>query len=225
MHHPTHSLIKMAGMFNSAPTQKFVESFTDVLYEPITILLALVGAVCMSMLMFKSFSSDEAAAQRKLKEKNGKVAAFCLPALVPCRTRGTTRRLGRPAAPAAGGGLRAPRGPAADLASPPARPRPRPPPAGGKKGGGKVELRAYSRAEVAVHAGEADLWVVLRNARYSPDTSKVYDLTEYVESHPGGVEALLQHAGGDASEGFHGPQHPPHVQDLVEEYCIGTLAD
>jgi hypothetical protein len=31
--------------------------------------------------------------------------------------------------------------------------------------------------------------------------------------------------GGDASEGFHGPQHPPTVHELVKDYCIGTLTD
>lgn len=32
-------------------------------------------------------------------------------------------------------------------------------------------------------------------------------------------------AGGDATEGFHGPQHPPTVHELIKDYCIGTLKD
>ena len=29
--------------------------------------------------------------------------------------------------------------------------------------------------------------------------------------------------GGDATKGFHGPQHPSRVMDIVDEYKIGTL--
>lgn len=32
---------------------------------------------------------------------------------------------------------------------------------------------------------------------------QVYDVTPYVEEHPGG-DAILRNAGGDATEGFHG---------------------
>jgi hypothetical protein len=35
----------------------------------------------------------------------------------------------------------------------------------------------------------------------------------------------MKNAGGDASEGFHGPQHPSRVMDIVDEYKIGTLVE
>ena len=53
---------------------------------------------------------------------------------------------------------------------------------------------------------------------------QVYDVTAYVEEHPGG-NAIFTHAGDDCTPGFLGPQHPPTVFDLVEEYCIGWLED
>ena len=53
---------------------------------------------------------------------------------------------------------------------------------------------------------------------------QVYDVTSYIEHHPGG-DAILWHAGGDATSGFLGIQHPPTVFELVEEYCIGWLED
>jgi hypothetical protein len=31
--------------------------------------------------------------------------------------------------------------------------------------------------------------------------------------------------GGNASEGFYSPQHPPTVHELVKDYCIGPLMD
>ena len=59
--------------------------------------------------------------------------------------------------------------------------------------------------------------------RHSP-AEQVYDVTTYVEHHPGG-DAIFAHAGGDCTEGFRGPQHPPTVWDLVAEYCIGWVEE
>lgn len=82
------------------------------------------------------------------------------------------------------------------------------------------QLRLIKREEVAQHASDTDLWLIIKNKTI--DRMCVYDLTEYVESHPGG-DAILTNAGGDATEGFHGPQHPATVHDLVREYLIGYL--
>lgn len=53
---------------------------------------------------------------------------------------------------------------------------------------------------------------------------QVYDVAAYVEHHPGG-DAIFSNAGADCTSGFRGPQHPPTVEDLVEEYCIGWVED
>ncbi len=44
----------------------------------------------------------------------------------------------------------------------------------------------------------------------------------YVEKHPGG-DKILRDAGGDASGPFRGPQHPTHVFETVERFCIGVV--
>ncbi len=51
---------------------------------------------------------------------------------------------------------------------------------------------------------------------------QVYDVTEYFDMHPGGG-AMLRNAGGDSTQGFFGPQHPPTTVDLLDEYYIGDL--
>lgn len=51
---------------------------------------------------------------------------------------------------------------------------------------------------------------------------QVFDVTEYVDIHPG-ADAILRNAGGDSTEGFFGPQHPPTTVDLLAEYYIGDL--
>lgn len=87
----------------------------------------------------------------------------------------------------------------------------------------KPEYRGYTKEEVAVHCKEGDLWVVLKD-KNDDGKHKVYDLTDYADQHPGG-DAIYNNAGGDATIGFNGPQHPPTVHDLVTEYCIGYLVN
>ena len=81
--------------------------------------------------------------------------------------------------------------------------------------GGKAG--SYTKDGVSKHKTQDDLWLIIDGA--------VYDVTEYVDEHPGGVAAIMKNAGGDASEGFHGPQHPSRVMDIVDEYKIGTLVE
>lgn len=93
--------------------------------------------------------------------------------------------------------------------------------AAASKRGPKV-FGKWTRAEVAAHDKATDLWLIIRD---KPSGEwRVYDMTDYVEEHPGGY-AILNNAGGDATVGFHGPQHPPTVFDLLGDYCVGTLAD
>ncbi|KAE8678679.1 Senescence/dehydration-associated protein-related isoform 1 [Hibiscus syriacus] len=54
------------------------------------------------------------------------------------------------------------------------------------------------------------------------ENSKVYDVTSYVEEHPGG-DAILAHAGDDSTEGFFGPQHATRVFDMIDDFYIGDL--
>ena len=66
----------------------------------------------------------------------------------------------------------------------------------------------------AAHDRRDDLWLII--------DACVYDLTEYVEGHPGG-DAILKYAGRDSSEGFWGPQHPASAKDNLRTYLIGRL--
>lgn len=53
---------------------------------------------------------------------------------------------------------------------------------------------------------------------------QVFDVTEYVDEHPGG-EVILSHAGGDATAGFFGPQHPETAFFMSETWLIGKVVD
>jgi cytochrome b involved in lipid metabolism len=78
------------------------------------------------------------------------------------------------------------------------------------------DYRTYTRAQVAQHCSETDAWIIVKN--------KVYDISAYVEDHPGGL-SILNDVGGDATKGFYGPQHPPTVAEHIQEYLIGEVVD
>ncbi len=67
---------------------------------------------------------------------------------------------------------------------------------------------------MAEHSRPNDVWLVIDGL--------VYDVSQYVDKHPGG-DKILRNAGGDASKGFRGPQHPAHVYETVERFCIGRV--
>nr|UTK45974.1 b5-E [Tripterygium wilfordii] len=95
-------------------------------------------------------------------------------------------------------------------------------PRGSKSGQNKVDLNAsnnkaskiYSKGEVSLHNKRNDCWITIKD--------KVYDITSYVEEHPGG-DAILTHAGDDSTEGFYGPQHATRVFDMIDDFYIGDL--
>ncbi|EFJ50101.1 hypothetical protein VOLCADRAFT_80369 [Volvox carteri f. nagariensis] len=84
------------------------------------------------------------------------------------------------------------------------------------------EFGIYTLEQVAKHNKRDDAWIIVQHKETKE--YRVYDITDYVDEHPGG-ESILNNIGGDATEGFHGPQHPITTYVLVEEYCIGKLAE
>jgi len=67
---------------------------------------------------------------------------------------------------------------------------------------------------VAEHATQDDLWMIING--------NVYDITDYVQYHPGGVRALVKFAGKDGSENVH--YHSSKMLELLNQhYFIGKL--
>lgn len=78
----------------------------------------------------------------------------------------------------------------------------------------KPKPKEISRKIVAKHNSINDLWVVIDN--------QVYDLTKFAPLHPGG-DQIANNAGGDASAGFYGIQHPERVFHEIQDHCIGWV--
>ncbi|MBU2100104.1 cytochrome b5 domain-containing protein [Candidatus Micrarchaeota archaeon] len=82
------------------------------------------------------------------------------------------------------------------------------------------ETKTFSLSEVAEHNSKQDCWLVL--------SGKVYDVTDFIGSHPGGA-AILEGCGKDATELFEtrpigsGTPHSETARTLRENYFIGNL--
>lgn len=76
-------------------------------------------------------------------------------------------------------------------------------------------MSEYTAEEVAQHATEDDLWVIIRG--------KVYDVTSFLNIHPGGRQILLSVAGKDATQKFEFFRHSENAYDLLKKLYIGDL--
>lgn len=75
--------------------------------------------------------------------------------------------------------------------------------------------KTFTAEEVAQHATRDDLWIIYNN--------KVYDVTQYLDEHPGGEEVILDCAGGDSTEPFDDIGHSDDAHEILASLCIGEL--
>ena len=64
-----------------------------------------------------------------------------------------------------------------------------------------------SAEEVALHKSDENCWIVLNG--------KVYDVTDYLEEHPGGVGKIMEQAGGDATKAFNDAKHSMDALEIA----------
>jgi cytochrome-b5 reductase len=53
----------------------------------------------------------------------------------------------------------------------------------------------------------------------------VYDVTKYLEDHPGGAAVLIEVAGTDATQAFEDIGHSDEAREQLEPYYLGDLPD
>ncbi|XP_028293792.1 cytochrome b5 type B isoform X1 [Gouania willdenowi] len=83
----------------------------------------------------------------------------------------------------------------------------------GEKADGGVKY--YSLEDVKEHNLSNDTWLIIHD--------KVYDITSFLEEHPGGEEVLLEQAGADATESFEDVGHSKDAREMLESYYVGEL--
>ncbi|WPH04326.1 Hypothetical protein R9X50_00721500 [Acrodontium crateriforme] len=77
-------------------------------------------------------------------------------------------------------------------------------------------VRKFTFDEIQQHRSAESTWVVLYG--------KVYDVTSFLPSHPGGTKVILELAGSDATEEYD-PIHPPGIleESLPSEALLGEF--
>ncbi|KAL1934649.1 hypothetical protein VTP01DRAFT_6831 [Rhizomucor pusillus] len=80
-----------------------------------------------------------------------------------------------------------------------------------------MSATVYTLDEISKHNTRNDLWVIIHN--------KVYNVTEFIQEHPGGEEVLLDEAGKDATEAFEDIGHSDEAREILEKYYVGELEE
>ncbi|XP_056155252.1 cytochrome b5 [Lampris incognitus] len=73
----------------------------------------------------------------------------------------------------------------------------------------------YRLSEIEEQNTFQSTWIIVHN--------RVYDVTKFLEEHPGGEEVLREHAGGDATESFEDVGHSTDAHEMAAHMVIGEL--
>uniref|UniRef100_A0A8B9CQZ8 Cytochrome b5 n=1 Tax=Anser brachyrhynchus TaxID=132585 RepID=A0A8B9CQZ8_9AVES len=85
----------------------------------------------------------------------------------------------------------------------------------GEAGGEAWRGRYYRLEEVQRHNTSQSTWIILHH--------RIYDVTKFLDEHPGGEEVLREQAGGDATENFEDVGHSTDARTLSESFIVGEL--
>eukprot|EP00604_Paraphysomonas_vestita_P003466 CAMPEP_0174820498 /NCGR_PEP_ID=MMETSP1107-20130205/4385_1 /TAXON_ID=36770 /ORGANISM="Paraphysomonas vestita, Strain GFlagA" /LENGTH=134 /DNA_ID=CAMNT_0016035997 /DNA_START=864 /DNA_END=1268 /DNA_ORIENTATION=- len=83
------------------------------------------------------------------------------------------------------------------------------------------DLKEYTAEEVSKHNTESDCWIIIGNDKNGGP--KVYDVTKYLDDHPGGSEVMMEFAGKDADNMFEDIGHSKDARTTMQKWVIGKL--
>eukprot|EP00250_Pteridium_aquilinum_P000276 c1030_g1_i1 orf=252-650(-) len=75
--------------------------------------------------------------------------------------------------------------------------------------------KLYTLQEVSEHATSQDCWLIIGG--------KVYDVTKFLEEHPGGDDVLLSATGKDATDDFEDVGHSTTARNMLKDYYVGDI--
>ena len=80
-------------------------------------------------------------------------------------------------------------------------------------------ISTFTLAEVGQHNQANDCWLIISN--------KVYDVTSYLNIHPGGASTILTYCGQEATQAFAtkdmNQPHSTRATNLLDNYFVGNL--
>ncbi|EGZ07342.1 hypothetical protein PHYSODRAFT_397414, partial [Phytophthora sojae] len=79
--------------------------------------------------------------------------------------------------------------------------------------------KEFTLEDVAPHNTAEDCWMVIRDE----GIRKVYDVTAFLDDHPGGPEIMVDVAGQDATDEFEDIGHSNDARAQLKQYEIGKI--
>lgn len=79
----------------------------------------------------------------------------------------------------------------------------------------RIKASPCTQEELSKHSCEEDCWISFR--------SVVYDVTEYLDWHPGGKDKILEHGGGDITKQFMEAHPYVNLEMLLSRLRVGPL--
>lgn len=78
-----------------------------------------------------------------------------------------------------------------------------------------LKLPEFTWEEIQKHSDSKSCWCVIHGL--------VYDLTKFLDYHPGSSHVILEVAGQDATEGFEEVGHSLQSRLMADDYIVGRL--
>lgn len=76
-------------------------------------------------------------------------------------------------------------------------------------------MSTYTVEDVSNHNTSDDIWIIINN--------DVFDITDFIDEHPGGKQVLLSVGGKDATDFFEELHRPSILDEIAINYKIGSL--
>jgi len=77
------------------------------------------------------------------------------------------------------------------------------------------QRRMITHEELSKHNKIDDLWLAIDRI--------VYDVTPFMDDHPGGGEIMLQASAKDGTDDFEDVGHSPHARELLKKFVVGEF--
>ena len=79
------------------------------------------------------------------------------------------------------------------------------------------DTQIFTLEQVSQHKSDKDCWIVIHG--------KVYNVSKYLDDHPGGPEIILDISGADVTEDFEDTGHSEDARNTLKTLYIGELSE